>query len=317
MEHGKGGIMAMHARASGIAIEVPDDFSIEDIGAPRAKTRGTRTTFPTGAIPLPGTGGGRAAPAEDPVIGAMVAQDLGLVDAFDLTPILARTTRRGPAQTERSRLTIDVGGQEDSVVLFEQDGVYSWRYPEGAETVAPAEGRERRGPVRARPQRRIAFDLSVEPTPDPAARRTRGPVTDFVIGKVRVYVFRFVARVATGSIIAFLERKKRTGLVRLADNDPLRWAPIERLDALPLPSDRPARILLLVHGSFSSTLGSFGALGLSAWGRAFLAMTRARYDGIVGYDHRTLSSDPMQNAQDLLGRLEGATAPSLEIDEIG
>ncbi len=298
--------MATHERPSGVRIEVPDDVTIEDPTG-RSGKRGSR--LPTGPVPL--RGGSSVGPESDPVVGAMRDQDLVLVDTFAVVPAAGAPKRRVPAP---SRLTVDVGDNEDSVVLFEQDGIYAWRYPERSETVPPPIAR--RGAVRVRPRRRVTFDLSVEPTPESAARRKRGPIADFVIGRVRTYVFRFVARVAVGSAVEFLERKKRTGLVRMDADDPSKWSPFERLDALALPSDRPARILLFVHGTFSSTLGSYGALGVSAWGRDFLARARRSYDAVIGYDHRTLSADPLQNAHDLLGRLEQTTAPSLDIDAV-
>ena len=302
--------MAKHERPNGITIDVPDDVTIENGDAVERKTSGGRKPLRRGAIGV--TGGGQDSVEGNPVVDAMVAQDLTLVDSFDIT--LAGPTARTRGVRAPSRLTVDVDENEDSVVLFEQDGVYSWRYPDSTEpiTAQPA----RRGPVRVRPRRRVTFDLSVEPTPEAAARRTRGPIADFVIGKVRAYVFRFVARVGVESAIGFLERKKRSGLVHMNVDDPSRWSPIERLDALSLPTDRAARILLFVHGTFSSTLGSYGALGVTEWGRAFLARARASYDAIIGYDHRTLSRDPLQNAEDLLGRLERTTAPALEIDAV-
>lgn len=301
--------MTTHTRAGGIEIVVPDHLRIEDPGVTTRKVRGPRKTLPQGPIPLPHTT--RGPDLSDPVIAAMVDQDLALVATFVISPTPSPKRR---AEPERSRLTIDLDESEDSAILFEQDGLYSWRYPESTEAVAPPT--QRRGPLHERPRRRVTFDLSVEPTPEPAARRKRGPITDFVVDKVRVYVFRFVARLATGSVIEFLERKKRTGLVQIGSVDLSQWVPIERLDALTLPTDRPARILLLVHGTFSSTLGSFGALGISASGQDFLGHVRQVYDAVIGYDHCTLSRDPLQNAQDLLGRLEHTTARSLDIDAV-
>jgi hypothetical protein len=300
--------MASHSRGSNIVIDVPEDVTIENI-SPSATKRGTRKPLPKGPIPLPEVGGSPV--GEDLIVSAMRAQDLVLVDSFDMISTAPRGVRAAPAP---SHLTIDVDENEDAAILLEQDGIYSWRYGAGAATVESAT--TRRGPVSVRPKRRVTFDLSVEPTPTPAGRRQRGPVTDFVFGKVRTYVFRFVSRIAVQSAIGFLERKKRTGLVHVNGDDPTSWSPIERLDALALPSDRPARILLLVHGTFSSTVGSFGALGVSEWGRAFLVRTRASYDAVIGYDHCTLSCDPLQNAADMLGRLEHTTAPSLLIDAV-
>ncbi len=65
--------MATYQRASGIAIEVADDVTIEDAIGPGEKRRGTRRALPK-AVALPGTT--RAAPEENPVISAMLAQDL-------------------------------------------------------------------------------------------------------------------------------------------------------------------------------------------------------------------------------------------------
>ncbi|MEA2327143.1 MAG: hypothetical protein QOE68_2102 [Thermoanaerobaculia bacterium] len=302
--------MAIHELPGGIRIEVPDDVAIEEVRAPRAEgpTRTTRRGgLPKGPIPI-----AAAAPGEDPVVAALIDQDLVLVQTFDVAPSPSARTRATPTAAP-SRLSIEVEENEDSVILFEQDGIYSWRYAEVAETVAPA---ARRGPVITRAKRRVEFDLNVEPSTDPIARVRRGPVADFVIGKVRTYVFRFVARIAVGATIDFLERKARTGLVHIDVDDPKQWKPIERLDELTLPADRPARILLMVHGTFSTTLGSYGALGITDWGRAFLERARSRYDAIIGYDHRTLSRNPLQNAEDLLGRLEQTNAPSLEIDAV-
>jgi hypothetical protein len=303
--------MATYELSGGIRIEVPDDVAIEEVRAPQAEApprTARRGGLPKGPIPITPA----AAPGEDPVVAAMLEQDLVLVQTFDVAPTPAARTRATPSAAP-SRLTIDVEENEDSVILFEQDGVYSWRYPELAKTVAPA---ARRGPVRTPAKRRVEFDLNVEPSPDPAARARRGPVADFVIGKVRTYVFRFVARIAVGATIDFLERKARTGLVHIDVDDPKQWKPIERLGELPLPTDRPARILLMVHGTFSTTLGSYGALGVTKWGRAFLERARSRYDAIIGYDHRTLSRNPLENAEDLLGRLEQTNAPSLDIDAV-
>ena len=67
-----------------------------------------------------------------------------------------------------------------------------------------------------------------------------------------------------------------------------------------LPTDRPARVLLLVHGTFSSTVGAFGAMAVWPGAEGFVATVLSAYDAVIGYDHRTLSVDPKQNARDLL-----------------
>jgi hypothetical protein len=76
----------------------------------------------------------------------------------------------------------------------------------------------------------------------------------------------------------------------------------------PLPADRP--LLLFLHGTMSSVLGSFGDLWSAAGedgGRA-AAQARealsARYGSdVYAFEHRTLTESPIQNALDLVGRL--------------
>ncbi|MEO7363328.1 MAG: CHAT domain-containing protein, partial [Gemmatimonadaceae bacterium] len=53
------------------------------------------------------------------------------------------------------------------------------------------------------------------------------------------------------------------------------------------------------HGTFSSTLGSFGALATFDDGKTFLQRALENYDLVIGWNHRTLSVAPDQNASDL------------------
>jgi hypothetical protein len=136
---------------------------------------------------------------------------------------------------------------------------------------------------------------------------------------VRGWVFKFVARYAAERVVAALERKQRVGLVLITGPDPLDWKPINALNALrdvSLPTDRTPRVLLFVHGTFSSTLGSFGGLGATVWGKALLADALSRYDAVIGFDHRTLSDDPLQNATQLLDRIEDSDLGALDADAV-
>ncbi|MRX09531.1 hypothetical protein GJ697_16960 [Pseudoduganella sp. FT25W] len=63
-----------------------------------------------------------------------------------------------------------------------------------------------------------------------------------------------------------------------------------------LAAARGRKVLLLVHGVFSSTAGAFGELDL--------APLLERYEGrVFGYDHWTIARTPQQNALNLLQRL--------------
>jgi hypothetical protein len=103
-----------------------------------------------------------------------------------------------------------------------------------------------------------------------------------------------------------LEHKLHTGLVlfpnpaTLAPGEKPEWRQIESLGAL--PTHRPARILLFCHGTFSSSFGSFAGLETSDFLRR--AWEPGNYDIVVGYDHKSLSLDPKENAQDLSERLK-------------
>lgn len=62
-------------------------------------------------------------------------------------------------------------------------------------------------------------------------------------------------------------------------------------------------MLLLIHGAFSNTLGGFGALGVTDFGKAFMADALASYNAVLAFDHRTLSVDPLNNAEEIYTEL--------------
>ncbi|MDE2607891.1 MAG: hypothetical protein KGL68_18435 [Burkholderiales bacterium] len=136
------------------------------------------------------------------------------------------------------------------------------------------------------------------------AMRRGGLLARLATSQAMVYVFRFLAAPVLTGAARFLERKVAEGLVRIAAPEPESWQYVADEAALPLPGGRPARVLLLVHGTFSSTVGSFGALAGQPEGQAFLRSALASYDLVLGYDHPTLSVLPSENAGELARRLE-------------
>jgi hypothetical protein len=203
------------------------------------------------------------------------------------------------------------------VILLEQDGVYSWHLadaeaPEQPET--PAGSGKRRARKRAgRTKRRVAhFRLELAPTPVPAAPkkkpgRRRAGILRKVIGKAVAYVFRIVLKPVMKGVAKWLERDVKEGLVRITGRDPAAWT--RGASALGLPADRPARLLLLVHGTFSSTVGSFGGLAATPAGQGFLDAALRDYDAVIGWDHRTLSVSPADNARQILTWFESQQWP--------
>ena len=128
-----------------------------------------------------------------------------------------------------------------------------------------------------------------------------GWVGNKLIEPIRVRVLRFFAEKTIDAAVAKIEGDLVPGLVWLNGSSD-QWEIIQNLP--PLPIGRPPRVLLLVHGTFSTTLGSFAALEASGVPKGhFLSAARSEYDLVLGFDHKTLALDPKQNAQQILDAL--------------
>ena len=238
---------------------------------------------------------------------ALRDNDFETVDEFTLTP--KKTRGLDPASTDPGKLTmaLDVDAEQDAVVLIEKDGCYSWHLPTHA-----ADRTRTRGLPGTRRTASFDIDLAVS---DAAYRtrppqrglatgpRTRGLFGDVLSGAVRVVVMKFAAPWLVGHAVGFLERHVEPGIVHITDPDPSTWQRVDRLEQIGLPTDRPLRILLFIHGTFSSTLSAFGSMALTERGAVFLREALAGYDAVIGFDHPTLSVDPLANATDLLSRV--------------
>ena len=100
-----------------------------------------------------------------------------------------------------------------------------------------------------------------------------------------------------------MEAHVKPGLVHLTDADVSQWKRFETLDELDLPTDRPGpraaarpRHVLLDRRRLRFAGRRRGRPG-------FLRTLIFAYDAVIGFDHKTLSVDPKQNAEDLLSRL--------------
>ncbi len=80
----------------------------------------------------------------------------------------------------------------------------------------------------------------------------------------------------------------------MSPDGPAEWRHVEPGE-LSMPAQ--GRILLFVHGTFSSTGNSFGPLWQTEEGRRFLADANQAYDLVLGVDHPTLSVNPLENAR--------------------
>ncbi len=251
---------------------------------------------------LPGAAASQTAAARDVLLAALAESGMEPVGAVDLQPRRSKGLDGPPVSTRTGtvKLDLDVAGDEDAVVLVERDGVYSWHLPVRPDRV----DRSLEGAGRT-----VRFEIAVRPQPprrratSPRGHRSRGLLGDIVHGAAQALVFRYVAPVLLEKAIDQMEEHVQPGLVHLTGTDVESWHRFDDLAELALPTDRPVRLLLLVHGTFSSTIGGFGALAVHPEGRDFLGAALTAYDAVIGFDHRTLSLDPRENAADLLERL--------------
>ncbi len=293
--------MEVIQRQSGVEVSIAGDYqlSAERTGAPPPR-RGGRPVR------------GRAGKTTDKlIVDALLAADEGmsLVDEIVLRPTKEATGasgRRGHhaspiAPRQNVGIQLDLEENAEGIVLLEQDGMFTWHFP-GSWDASPA----RRG-ARRTGARRVSFEIEIYAESTAQRRRSRrGFIKNLIYTTVRAYVLKFVAKKAADGIVRLAEKKLNTGLVDMPTSNPASWIPlVERGGPLDLRSsgEEPANLLLMVHGTFSSTLTCFGALGASSWGKDFLDASNARYDAVLGFDHATLSVSPDKNADVLYQQL--------------
>ncbi|MFN0095973.1 MAG: CHAT domain-containing protein [Dehalococcoidia bacterium] len=268
-------------------------MTVADISAPSGPKRHRRR------------GGPEAAPAAAASAAPLPGLDhmFEQVDAFELValpdgPAGARR-RRGPAAT--ATIDVDLGAEEQAVVLLDEDGVLSWHL---GEAEAPAATRRRRGPVPTGP-RTVSFTLPVGADGGgPAATRSTRLIGR-IAGKVVARVLKFAVSPVIDAVVEHMEGPKRTGFVQIVGPTRGEWVELDDPSQVRVREVEEPRVLLFIHGTFSSTIGGFGALTATAPGQAFLEAAVKRYDAVIGFDHRTLSVDPEENARDLLRWLRG------------
>ena len=128
----------------------------------------------------------------------------------------------------------------------------------------------------------------------PTGDTSRGAVSAALDG-LRVLKFDPIAG-AAGEVVKLFDKKimPEPGLYRF-DKGLDRHGP--DLEKLTVKGDAP--ILLFIHGTFSSTSGGFGSLQSEVWKQ----LQKKYGDRIFGYDHYTLSKNPVENALDLVKKL--------------
>ena len=240
-----------------------------------------------------GAGDGPAVAGKDALVAALEDAGLDQVERVDLTPQRHQGHRR-EAGAPTSAGQRAAGGRRTS-----RRGRRRAARARRRLLLAPA-GEPRRAhqvPRRRSPAPRGSRSPCSRGGPPAAASPRRRPgrparpgviLGDLVQGAAQALVFRFVAPAILEKAIEKMEEHVRPGLLHLAGTDVKQWRELETLDELHLPTDKPVRLLLFVHGTFSSTVGGFGALGIDEKGEGVPAH---RHLG-VRRSHRVRPQDP-------------------------
>lgn len=182
--------------------------------------------------------------------------------------------------------TLGVRAAEDEVTELEfADGLKLWlRADQLGQYFPPQAGRgDRAGSIEIAPSLALGGE-------------SRGVVGRLALKALRLFRIDPAADAAR-RIGAALEAKLHQGggLFRCAEGSG------QLQEAGPMPADRP--LLVFIHGTFSSTRGSFGDLWEDPQAGARGALFRA-YDGhVYGFEHRSVSETPVRNAIRLAGAL--------------
>ncbi len=291
---------------SGVVVIVPDTIHVrfEEAGRPKTRRAGPKRTRAPVQIDSSG-----AADLDAILVDILRAQHMEVIETVVLDGRFRQDgTHRAPTEVSQARLSVPLGPEEDAVILIEQDEVYSWAIP-----VRRNEGATG---TRAARSTIAEFDLSLSQG-QRGRLGQRSVLADAVISFVRARVFRFIGRRLVGAVVNIQERSVTPGLIALKGLDPSRWKAAGPIALEKAKSGNRHRVLLLVHGTFSSTAGCFGQLTPTPWGASFLGACLSHYDVVLGYDHKTLSDSPETNAAALLQALKdlpwGATPPEIDI----
>ncbi|MCC6317525.1 MAG: hypothetical protein IT361_07495 [Gemmatimonadaceae bacterium] len=286
---------------NGLTISHPDDVKATAGAVRRTRSRAAVAT-------------GAPAPSLDlePLVRALAQQGLTLAGRFSLEPQPQKRRRAAAGEGGPSTVGVDLGANEDAVVLtVDANDDVDWVLPSG-ESIARRRSAARGG------ARRVTFTIAARTAP--ARGRKRG-LAEKVAAGVLGFVFKFVRGRVTKRLIDHLERSVTPGLVQVNGTLSAQWPRLGTKGKLPKAAPKSGaipRVLLLIHGTFSSTVGSYGGLSFSDQGVALLTACLGEYDHVIGWDHRTLSEEPRPNAEQILEGLDRLFGPGgASIDAVG
>jgi hypothetical protein len=197
----------------------------------------------------------------------------------------------------------DAGETWGQVMLYtDESGVTTWNFPVDAQDrVDTARGAATRTYVIPR--------YVAEPG---TGAQTRGLIGAVGTKALKVLVFPLIDPVAgkVGDYFAGRwEKAKRPYRIRTFTPDDYASPDGTEVDAAMWSSLSAGPALLMVHGTFSRSHTAFGGLP-----KDFVAGLHQRYQGrVFAFDHYTLSEDPRQNVEWLLGQLPDGVSLDLDV----
>jgi hypothetical protein len=257
--------------------------------------------------------GGRRGERVDTVDAALIDADYTVEAVIELTPVPAR---RGAPPTREAAvepvLRVDVAANQGAVALLESEGgLFAWLMPEESKKAV------RRGHTGRTLEFPLANAVPAKGTATEIDRRGRRGIVSWIGNKllepIRIRVLTFAANLAIDKLMDAIEGGRDFGLVNMS-GPVSSWKPGAKMPKF--AAGKPARILLMVHGTFSSSAGSFGALELTTAGKIFLDRAQLNYSAVLGFDHKTLAEDPEQNARAILDELK-SLPKDCTIDAVG
>jgi len=245
---------------------------------------------------------------------------------FDLVETVSIDATMGPSPSQRRRskkhrninLNVKVSENESALILVDNDGYYEWFHPEKGNRVSPNTQRARTvNGINLQFSLELGFASGEVTTPSHQNRNFLKKVKNLIFDKAVLYVVKFVVRKGLKKISDWIDGDGPFGLFRMSGSDPKNWYPSKKNKIGKFKSVKSKRILLWIHGTFSSTQGSFSSLALkSPTHQNFLRDMYDYYDDVVAFDHKTLGVSTIENAKNLREKLSQINTKHIYIIDI-
>lgn len=137
----------------------------------------------------------------------------------------------------------------------------------------------------------------VELVPRRGRSRGSGDAMVRLLKLFKVDPIQLAGNFARDRVIGYVERNVRSGLFQLGSGP----SELQELRSSTFVSSKPC--LLMLHGTLSSTMGSFGDLPVANGGAVWRHLSDYFGPRMLALEHRTLSKSPIENAIELLQAL--------------